>query len=292
MDSEPTGDSDIEDCALLSGIALGEEHRPGRSVQAAALVGATDDGVEVRWTVDGGTLDTDEGYEVVWTLPTDVATDRAEQLGITATATAEGCITEIMTAPVEVDWPEAERVVVVYQASSAESLAVAEHYAALRGVPSAQLCPVTSADPTTLAAEEWPGFVGAVQACIDAVGPHVTYLVPVWGVPYKVAGRILDVSGSGAFATVSVDALLAYGIDSEAADSAIYNPLYQAGDSATGTYAPYVPIGDLRHSLRAWDHLYLVSRIDGADAAAAMALVDRTAVATDLAERGELAGVV
>ncbi|MBM4366596.1 MAG: hypothetical protein FJ102_10290, partial [Deltaproteobacteria bacterium] len=100
---------------------------------------------------------------------------------------------------------EADSVVVVYNPAAEGSLDVAEAYAAFRGV--SRLCAVESTTADTLAGADYPAFVDAVFACTDE---STVYLVPVYGVPYKVSDRIADISGNGV-ATVSLDALLFFG---------------------------------------------------------------------------------
>jgi uncharacterized protein (TIGR03790 family) len=149
---------------------------------------------------------------------------------------------------------------------------------------------VSSPDPTVLPGEDFEGFVDQVSACVAAVGPQVHYLVPVWGVPYKVSGRVGDLGNPANPATVSLDAMLFFAGASKALTQPTQNPAYQTGDSLNGVYDPYRPFGELREEDPA--ERWLVARIDGADAQAAIDLVDRTAAAEALAAAGQLAGTV
>lgn len=277
------------DCALLGDLVVTGTPAPGRTLTLSA--DPVDPAATLTWAASKGTV-TGDGDGATWELPTDIAENHAVMLTVDVTATRDGCVDEHRTASLSVDWTLGDRTVVLYNPAVEGSADVAERYATFRDVDSTHLCGVATADPTNMAGADFPAFAEAVQACVDGVGPHVTTIVPVWGVPYRVADRIDDIGVAGVKATVSVDALLAWGIDGAAATEATWSPLYQAGDSRTGTYDPYVPFGDLRGSLPAYDHLYLVARIDGADAAAAEALVDRTAAAEAARDAGTLTGTV
>lgn len=281
-------------CSLQVTITVGADPVPGTEVPLSVTVPAAHPDVAIDWSVEQGTLNDASAADVVWTLPGDVAEDVAATFTVTATESggADDCIAESASVDVPVDWPERLRVVVLYNPNVSDSSAVAEHYAAARDIPTERLCGIPSADPTDLAGVDFEGWITAAQACVDAAGPQVQYIVPVYGVPYRVADLVDDIGYPDQKAVVSLDALLAYGIDALGETSAIYNPVYQAGDSLNGIYAPYVPFGDIRRSLRSYDHLYLVARIDGESAAAAEALVDRTMAAVVLAESGTLAGNV
>ncbi len=246
-------------------------------------------GDDATWTVSAGTLGTPgyteaTGGTVEWTLPTDIALSGPEVL----TVTAEGC--DAATLDVEVDWPLSGRTVVLYNPSIAGSEDVARYYAAFRGIDDAGLCAVAAPDATTLAAAEADAYLDAVQACLDARGPDQHYLVPVYGVPYKVADRIHDLYYTENLVAVSLDALLVYGAEAKALTAPTDNQLYRRGDSVEGDYNPYKAFAELRTNLRT--SYYLVSRIDGADAQAAMDLVDRAEAAELLAASGMLAGTV
>ncbi|MFH1463241.1 MAG: TIGR03790 family protein [Pseudomonadota bacterium] len=112
--------------------------------------------------------------------------------------------------------------------------------------------------------------------------------------PYKLSGLVEDISGTGAIATVSLDAAMFLGPEFAAQEEAYYNPLYQDGSSLTGVYDPFVDV--LLAQSRVYDDwglpVYLVTRIDGAGADAALDLIDRTAEAEALAQAGALAGNV
>lgn len=262
-------------------------------------VAVTGDGLadaDIQWSDDaGGTIA--GGADAVWTPAASLAQWHVETVTLTATVQVDGCDPVSVTAPVDVDWPESRRVAVLYNPAVARSLEVAEAYAALHGIPAGAVCGVASAtDPQTtldLDGALWPGWVTAAQACIDAVGPQVAYVVPVYGVPLKVAGRIDNLDPTYGKTTVSLDALLAFGVESIDFTAPFENPLYRDGDSMGGDYDPYVEWGKLRENRHArYPHTYAVARIDGNDADAALALIDRTALAMQAVADGTLDGTV
>ncbi len=179
---------------------------------------------------------------------------------------------------------EAEMVVVVYNPAAEGSESVARAYADFRGIDDAHLCAVVSTTDATLAGADYEAFAAAVFACTDEL---TAYIVPVYGVPYKVSDRIADIDGEG-ISTVSLDALLFFGPDSVTMSAADYNPVYRDGDSATGVYKDY------RDAARARDrnHAFLVARIDGQSPTEALALVERTAAAEAAVAAMDLAGTV
>lgn len=279
-----------EDAVLCDGfytLDLPARARPGELVATGFTVDP-----EAAWTieVDAGELSEDGS---LWTLPADVGVHVDQALELRATVTPPGCPSEPVAASLTVGFEEADRVVVVYNPVAEGSDAVAQAYADLHGLPKEQVCGIAAdccSTSHTLDGEQLPTFLDALQACIDRVGPQVHYIVPVYGVPYKVSGVIDDISGSGAKATVSLDALMVFGAEGASLTAALYNPLYQDGNSKAGRYDDYVPFGELRQELD-FD-AYLVSRIEGVDADAAIALVDRNAEAWELARQGLLDGIV
>ncbi|RME21924.1 MAG: TIGR03790 family protein [Deltaproteobacteria bacterium] len=287
----PAGDTGAPPCALLGPLPDGDRLTPGSTVDLSievdpeAMLSATVTAGSV--TVEGGAAGT---AVVRWTLPLEVGLHVDEPEELQVTASAAGCPDETASRVYTVGFSEAERVVVVYNPSVDGSREVAVSYAALHGVSDDRLCAVDTAADATLDGADFPEFVDAVRSCVDAAGPQVHVIVPVYGVPYRVTGRIDDISGSGSKATVSIDSLLFMLDDAVDATEATYNPAWQHGDSMAGEYDPYLPWGLLR--LYEDDPLYQVARIDGVDADAALELIDRTAEAMELAAAGQLTGTV
>ena len=274
-----TGEIDTApDCVEPTAITASGDLVPGGVVQLG--VEATGDPGVVTYTAFDGADDLGPiGPDGVWSIPETVAVDQAA----TVTVTAAACGVEVETE-VQVNWPEAARVVVIYNPTIAGSEDVARAYADFRQVPESRLCAVPTAADTTLAGADYPAFVEAVFAC---AGPHTQYLVPVYGVPYKVSDRVGDLA-YGTLVTISLDALLFGGPASVDIDAVDNNPVYRSGDSTTGTYDDYRPIGRLRQRADAW----LVTRIDGASSDEALTLIERTRAAEAAAAAGTLDGIV
>lgn len=281
---DPGDSGRSEACPVSLLVDLPTKARPGEAVTLGWSVDGGQDGAPPVWEVDEG-----EEVDGVWQVPVDLATHVDVAVRVQARLETEGCPTLQAEAEVTVGFEEIDRVVVLYNPTVKGSEEVALAYSALHGLSSDALCAVSYTDTVTVAGADVGDFLDALQACIDAVGPQVHYVVPVYGVPYKVSDRIFDIAGTGSYATVSLDALMVFGADAASARQAVYNPLYQEGDSLAGSYDPYVPFGEWRDDNAAF---YMVSRIDGATADAAIELVERTAVAMSLAEEGLLDGVV
>lgn len=266
------------ECPNPDSIVVEGEAIPGQTLKLRL-----DNGSPAEWTVPVGTLGGDAG-EATWALPLDLAENTAETLMIQAQPQlGEACPTAPLSASVTVDWPETSRAVILYNPGIEGSEEVARAYAEFRSVPEENLCAISAANLDVLTEAELPALVDAVMAC---VGPQIQYLVPVYGVPYKVEGRISDISGNGVYVTTSLDALLFLGPDAATQRGALYNPLYLPGNSVTAEYTSYQPYGQWLAEHRR--HYYLVTRIDGADKDAALALIDRTRIA----ESGERSGTV
>ncbi len=267
----------VPDCAVPTGITFTGELIPGQTV-AFAIESAGDPG-EITWSVSGASEPGSIAADGTWTIPAGIADRFSEDLTVSATA----CGTTV-TLDVDVDWPEAHRVIVVYNPAAEGSLEVAEAYATFRNVPAEQLCAIETTTSDTLAGADYPAFLDAVVACTT---PHTFYVVPVWGVPYKVSDRVKDLAYDNVV-TVSLDALLFGGPQSVNLSKVDYNPAYIDGDSASGEYDPYKPWAKLVVKVGGW----IVTRIDGASSADAIALVDRTREAEEAVADGTLDGIV
>ncbi len=231
-------------CALLEGVSAPAAAAPGEvALLDAAAPAAAHEGYLAQWTVPYGELSEGGAGETHWSLPLDVATWRDERIEVSLTASADGCPPESASWEVAVSWPEGRRVVVVYNPAVEGSLEVAGAYAGLREVPDDQLCAIASDEDTTLPGDEADAWLAALQACLDAAGEQVFYVVPVFGVPYRVSGRINDIA-YGTPVTTSLDALMVLGGYGAQLTDAIYNPLYQDGESMAGSYSPRQPHGD------------------------------------------------
>ena len=272
------------DCELALTLSWAGDARPGAEL-TLAVSGVAPDDTSV-WLVDGEV----QASEYV-VLPVEPAVHRDHTVTLGVEVSRPGCTeTTSITEALTYGWTDAERVLVIYNPDAIGSEDVARAYVDARGLPPGRTCPVASTDGATLDGADYDAWLDQVLDCVAVVGPHLHYLLPVYGVPYKVSGRIEDLSGDGRIVTVSLDALLALGDASRTATAVVENPIFQLGSSATQDWKPYVPFGELAEVLDA--PIYLVTRLDGSSADAALDLIARSVDAQDLADQGLLDGVV
>jgi uncharacterized protein (TIGR03790 family) len=179
----------------------------------------------------------------------------------------------------------------LYNAALPESLAVAEHYVQVRGIPSESLCPLTPAAPDAVSVADYSkGVAEPVLACIGGDWDRWLFLVPVWGVPYRVDGAARDIANASNIVPASLDALLSevWRYD-DLPLSLTWNPYAREAASADGIYEPPLAIADWRESTG--DTFFLVSRLDGASPEDAMRLVDDAVAAEAAAAAGTLSGL-
>ena len=170
------GDGGSAICGLLP--AGDGEGRATPGTTATVQVDA-DPQATLAWRADVGTITGTEPGTAAWEVPGDLAIHTDELHHLTVTATRDGCPTEQVDLAMSLGFDDPQRVVVLYNPTVDGSLAVAQAYQALHGLEDGQLCPMSSAETVTLPGAELPALVDTVQACIDAVGPQVHYLVPV-----------------------------------------------------------------------------------------------------------------
>ena len=304
-DATPTDDTATSDtpsdagqdtpCGKLANLRISGDVIPGSTLTVSIDVPSAA-GYTLAWTVSSGTLSSTTTPTVTWSLPADAAKHVAEKVKITVDAHSDRCGDDQASKELVLDWPDALRTIVVYDSARDGSKDVADTYAAFRGIPADHRCAVTTSNLDSIPKAEFATLVDTVMACATKVGPHVHTIVPVWGVPYKVSGQVSDLADPTRIVEVSLDSLLIFGSAAKTITAPTRNPIFQGKDavggtdSLDGTYKPYVPFGQLR-AKRTADY-FMVSRIDGADAAAAKALVARTQLADTAAKEGKLAGKV
>jgi len=295
-DTDQSVDTDTDenpqgDCPNLESIAMDGDTIPGETMVLTPV--GDIDGAELTWSVTSGDLTASE-TDATWVLDDELAIYVSETATVDLSASLSGCETVSVSEVVTVDYPEAHRLVLITNSNVEGSVEVAEYYAEFRDVPTAHICDIPTEEMTTLDGDDLSDFATALESCLEAIGLHIQILVPVYGVPYKVTGRIEDIAGTGDIPTTSLDALLFLGPSADLAETAIYNPLYQDGSSMEAEYNPYLPMGELLADAEdtLGVPLFAVTRIDGVDAAAAMDLVDRAEEAQALADAGELVGTV
>ena len=182
--------------------------------------------------------------------------------------------------------PLNQRVLVVYNATQAQSAEVANYYAAQRGIPAANLCAIS---PTSTTALSWAAYDTTVRTpvrnCLQTAGAgNILYIVFSYLTPFKL------VAPDGG--TYSLDQYVAdiwdqylpagqYGLPSEA------QPYFAEAQSQGNGYPAYATLADYASSQDALN-VYSVWRLDGATASAAKALVDKALTA----EQQGLSGTV
>jgi uncharacterized protein (TIGR03790 family) len=174
----------------------------------------------------------------------------------------------------------ASNVLVVYASNDPDSTAVGAYYADRRGIPNANLCPVTLPNPaaTALNGPNYESFLRIpVQACLNNLGAgNILYIVLAYLRPYAVS------PGTG---------LNYYALDSYLADiwdqytTQIFDPYptetqpYYADNQSQGNvFIPFQSLATYR-ALGSLPLIYSVWRLDGPTPASAMALVDNALAA-------------
>ncbi|MFN7926497.1 MAG: TIGR03790 family protein [Blastocatellia bacterium] len=168
----------------------------------------------------------------------------------------------------------AERVLVVYNASVPESIAVANYYLTQRGIPAENKCAITPTDPTAI---EWNEFDSTVKtplrACVDALGKErILYIVFAYQTPF----RLLNVPTESGLEMRALDQFAADLWNDQVADvtTITSHPYFATAQSQGNVYAPFVSLSDFRKQLNA-TQLYSVWRLDAATAELARGLVDK-----------------
>jgi len=178
-----------------------------------------------------------------------------------------------------------QRVLIVYNSADANSTAVANHYAAQRAIPSANLCPITPPSTSLLA---WADYLSTVrtpvQRCLTAIGSsNILYIVFTYNTPYSLTGPDQ--------VTYSLDQFVAdiwdvyepsgqYGLPSSA------HPYYAANQPEGNVYTPFVSLATFRSQNSAL--IYSVWRLDAATPALAQGLVDKAMAAEVAGLRGQV----
>ena len=283
-DTEAIDSAVPADCTPSLALSWTGEERPGAELTLSL------DGVAVgdAWVglLDGTPLDSP-----YVTLPAEPAVHQDHTVTLGAELTRPGCADLVeVTEELTYGWADSDRVLVLYNPDAEGSEDVARAYVEARELPPGRTCPIASTDGHTLDGADYDAWLDEALACVALVGPQVHYLLPVYGVPYKVSGRIEDLSGDGRIVTVSLDAMLALGEASRTATGVVENPIFQLGSSATQDWDPYVPFGELAQELD--EPVYLVTRLDGSSAQATLDLIERSLEAQALADAGLLGGTV
>ena len=169
----------------------------------------------------------------------------------------------------------ASRVLIVYDPSSSDSVAVAAHYQAARGVPAANLCPITMPGGTLTYSLYVSAVKTPVRACLNSVGPQsILYIL----LAYPQQQDIQAPSGQ----IYSLDSFLAdiwdqYTTQFFEVPPAVHR-YYAESQSQGNAFVPFQSLANYRNMARA-QLIYSVWRLDGASAAIANAQVDNATAA-------------
>ncbi|MFN0164808.1 MAG: TIGR03790 family protein [Bryobacteraceae bacterium] len=191
-------------------------------------------------------------------------------LGLAAIATA-ACLAQ----------PLNQRVLIVHNTVVPDSLEVANYYAAQRGIPSSNICAITSTDGRDVLAYAAVAR-DPIRACLNDVGAsNILYIVMMYGTPWQVW------PGNGQM--YMLDSYLADIWDRYTSQNFYPAPTgthaYYADTQARGNwYPPFVSFASFRSQPKSYP-MYSVWRLDAPSKDLAKALVDRAIAAEALAAR-------
>ncbi len=172
--------------------------------------------------------------------------------------------------------PLNQRVLVVYNAYSKDSVAVARYYMRARGIPAAHQCALKPVE--FKAAASFPVeyiaygdfadlFAKPVRKCLHKAGEEkILYIVLTYDTPFKLSGAA---QGAG----IAIDSYLADLWD-DTGDSPRPNPYFAPLFNARAIYPPFVSLADYRAQPGA-RRIYSVWRLDAATPQMARAMVDK-----------------
>jgi uncharacterized protein (TIGR03790 family) len=191
---------------------------------------------------------------------------------------------------VQAQVPLNQRVLVVYNFTVPASVSVANYYVSQRGIPVANLCPISPPSTTSLS---WSQYVASVktpvQNCLNAVGAqNILYIVFTYQTPF-------NVTGSTSPFYYALDQYVADIWDQYAAQDfypvpSQFHPYYDDAQSQGNVYQPFVSLANYRAQSNALT-IYSVWRLDGATQALAQGLVDKAIAAESGTGRHSCGGV-
>ena len=167
-----------------------------------------------------------------------------------------------------------QRVLVVYNTNFADSLTVANHYMAQRGIPAANLCAITPPSSIEITMTDYVNTVKTpIRTCLTNAGrTNILYIVFSYLAPYRVSVP---------------NPYFVYSLDSFVSDiwdqytTQLFNPAptaphryYAASQSQGNAFLPFVSLATYRTQPKA-TLLYSVWRLDAATLALAEGLVDK-----------------
>ena len=275
-------------CGLVKDASIPPNVQPGQNLNVQVTLAEGYERTTVRWDLSGHE-GPQWGEAASWEVLPSISELQNETLELHATVTARGCLAEDTSWSVPAFWSESERVMVLYNSAISRSLEVASRYADFRELKKEQLCDVNVPYADTLPASAFVVLFNRYRNCLYDLGNHITYVVPVYGVPYRLDGRIKDYTTNEPTVT-SLDSLLMFGMSADAFDTPVVNPLLLEANTAEQTYEPYTDINSLRSEVEA--PYLVVSRIDGAGPEEALELIERTEDAEALVAESGASGTV
>lgn len=172
--------------------------------------------------------------------------------------------------PAQGQTPLNERVLVIYNSSASDSLAVAKYYMTQRKIPESNRCKI-AANSEVINQEEFETRVKMpVRKCLDAAGKQkILYIVFSYQTPY-----VLTLGG----ARFALDQFVADIWDeyspSRPGNEAGSHPYFGGAQSQGNAYQSFVPLANYRDQPGALN-IYSVWRLDAANANLAKGLVDK-----------------
>ena len=179
--------------------------------------------------------------------------------------------------PVKAQNPLASRVLVVYDPSSSDSVNVANHYLATRGIPSGNLCAITPETATVLA---WSTYVSTVQVpiqnCLNTLGANeILYIVFSYIRPFSLIAQNGKVYAMDSYVA---DLWSQYSTSDAFPYPNQEHPYFAVNQAQGNSYQPFLSFADYRAQPSALQ-IYSVWRLDGATAALAQGLIDQAIAA-------------
>ena len=183
-----------------------------------------------------------------------------------------------------------DRALIVYNANSAASLSVAQHYQTKRGISRRHLCPIT---PPAADELNWDAFNATVKnpirACLNSLDPErkILYLVLTYATPFRITAGIPATyyHPQGEPFAVPGRAVDSYLIDLWNAYPVRENPYFVNADTKNNVYQDFQPLAEFLQQ-NAGPPLYGVWRLDGPTPEIAQGLVDKAIVAETYGLRG------
>ena len=180
------------------------------------------------------------------------------------------------------DLPLNESVLVVYNSADANSTNVANYYVSKRGIPAANLCPITPPSTVLLSWADFNTYVKTpIRHCINfnALG-EIFYIVFTYNTPYKVTAPNLLVYSLDSFIADLWDWVTppnTFGVPS------MPQPYYADSQSQGNVYVPFLALENLFGKI-----IYSVWRLDAATPALAQGLVDKAMLAESIGLTGQV----